>query len=254
MPYLVLPLPVGLLLLYLAAPIARTADLRRPGDMLLPLLLTGIGMSALALGLWTSVEGLESAARRPASPLRPLAGTGRAFLRPALSAAALGGAGWLFASSWPPEPWVRFLLFACALPLLLSAYLCFQGAPSAIASWRAVGAMTLTVSTRRAAPGERVSAEVTLHREVTRLDATLNFYDSASQAKDHLAGVWPLDVTLSPGASGTTARVAARIPPDAAPTADGKDDVWRRWELEVWVEHGARRTVESADIEVVRPG
>lgn len=245
-----LALPFGFLMLWSSGSLAAAADPRKgAADLLLPLLFFGAACAALALGLWTAIEPLEDAAMRPGSRLRPLAGTGRAFLRPALGAALLAAAASSARSSWPASPWVALLLALCALPLLLSVWLCLTGVPSMLATWRAVGGIVLTLHARRARPGDTLGAAVRLNRKPDGLQAALRRYDSDSPAPGHLAESIPAALTFMPDDGGWTASVAARVPDDALPSRQADED-WRYWELEVWLERDGRRVSRVETVEV----
>lgn len=245
-----LSLPFGLLMLWISGRLAAAVDPRKgAAELLLPLMFFGAASAGLAVGLWAAVEPLEDAALRPGSRLRPLAGTGRAFLRPALAAALLAAAAWSVRADWRDSSWAALLLVPCALPLLISAWLCFDGVPSMLATWRAVGGMALTLHTARARPGEALGASLRLNRKPDGLQAALRRYDAESKAQDHLAESIPAALTFTPDEEGWTASVAARVPEDARPSLPGGED-WRYWELEVWLESGGRRISRSQTVEV----
>jgi hypothetical protein len=247
-------LPFGLLMLYCAVRVG-TAD-RDPGTQELAALLFDIASGALAVGLWTGPELLESVAERTGSRLRAWAGTGRAFLRPALAAALLLAAA-RAAFLLRPDDWIsRAGLALGGLILAASSFLAFEGAPAMVATWRTVGCLILRLETPAVKPGDMVVAAAELGRPCRNLTASLVLSGDASKEPDGVVRRWTGDASLTEGAGGGwTARAEVRVPDEALPTLDpregAEDGPWRSWELELVAEgENGAKTVRSVPVAV----
>ena len=251
-------LPFGLVLLACGARVIGAQPVDASAAKL-ALILHVLGCFALAIGLWTAPEVFETLARLPGSRLRPLAGAARVYVRPPLAALLLAIAAWCSVRIWALTATdVRIFLVPACVPLLLSAYVVFDGLPGVYAVWSGVGAMALQTLTPSAKPGETVRAAAELTRRCPKVSAALLLYDSAASEKnDYLKLRIPGQASLVSGLGGLwTLEASVRVPDDAAPTliesGDDEDPPWRYWRLEVAaVGENGKETTETGEVRII---